>query len=241
MQGALGLVVRGTDRRYPRGRGANRLTVGRSSECEILRRRSGGLTAALHAGGARWHAGRDRSRFGERHVRQRAAGPDLHGGGRGHDSRRLGDLRRRGAARHRCAAVGLSGGGRDLSSMLESGSDVTLEPVIRKRFEPARFDWLSTASSTSEPASLDFSLLQRAQRHLSIAAPRLGDAGVGARSASLADATLGTILDVTGGDRAAFVLRRARSRIPAAPRSPRRASASPGRCRSSSAARWCRT
>ena len=92
-------------------------------------------------------------------------------------------------------------------SMLRNDDD-TLDSVISKRFEPARFDWLSTLSSSADTGILELGLLQRAQRHLSMLHRVSEVLGLGARSAGLADATLGTILDVTGGDRAAFVLRR---------------------------------
>ncbi len=101
--------------------------------------------------------------------------------------------------------VGLSGS-TDLPSIVGSSADTTLEPVISKRFEPTRFDWLS--SSESDTGAVELNLLERAQRHLSFL-HRVSEVLASARDlAGLADATLGTILEVTGGDRAAFVLRR---------------------------------
>lgn len=80
------------------------------------------------------------------------------------------------------------------------------ESVIRKRIEPARFEWLTSA--TTAPG-LDLALLQRAARHLTTL-HRVSEVLASARDLEgVADATLRTILDVTSADRAALVLRRA--------------------------------
>ena len=82
------------------------------------------------------------------------------------------------------------------------GSDATYESVIQKRFEPSKFDWLSTAGGA------ELQLLQRAQRHLSTL-HRVSELLAEARDLNgLSDATLRAILEVTAADRAALVLRR---------------------------------
>jgi HD-GYP domain-containing protein (c-di-GMP phosphodiesterase class II) len=82
----------------------------------------------------------------------------------------------------------------------------SFESVIRKRFEPAQFEWLSAASTA--PAS-DLRLLHRAARHLATL-HKVSEVLATARDlAAVSDATLRTILDVTRADRAAVVLRRA--------------------------------
>ena len=80
-----------------------------------------------------------------------------------------------------------------------------MEPVVRKRIEPAEVDWLSSATSAL-PA---MHLLQRAQRHLKTLY-RVSEVLAGARDLqALADAALATILEVTAADRAALVVPRA--------------------------------
>jgi HD-GYP domain-containing protein (c-di-GMP phosphodiesterase class II)/pSer/pThr/pTyr-binding forkhead associated (FHA) protein len=207
MQGALGLVVSGTEQRYPVDEGEC-LTVGRSSDCEIVlddQAVSRRHFTVAGRGGTLIVTDLDSANgtfVNERLVQTCAvaAGDTIRAGSVAFDVIGQPDTDTR--------AVGLPAGGRDLSSMLGSSADVTLAPVISKRFEAARFDWLNTASSSSDTGVLDFSLLQRAQRHLSIL-HRISEVLASARDlTSLADATLGTILDVTDGDRAAFVLRR---------------------------------
>lgn len=86
------------------------------------------------------------------------------------------------------------------------GDPGNIESVIRKRFEPARFDWLTPVSPT---APLDVGLLHRAQRHLTTL-HRVSELLASARDIKgLSDATLRAILEVTEADRAALVLRRA--------------------------------
>ena len=80
------------------------------------------------------------------------------------------------------------------------------QSVIRKRFEPAQHDWLTPAGSD---AGVQSGVLQRAQRHLTTL-HRVSELLAAARDIKgLADATLRAILEVTGADRAALVLRRA--------------------------------
>jgi HD-GYP domain-containing protein (c-di-GMP phosphodiesterase class II) len=86
------------------------------------------------------------------------------------------------------------------------GDTGSLDSVFRKRFEPTQFDWLSSAASA--PGS-DLPLLQRAARHLTTL-HRVSELLASARDMNgLSDATLRAILEVTGADRAALVLRRA--------------------------------
>ena len=81
--------------------------------------------------------------------------------------------------------------------------DRAYESVIEKRFEPWKFDWLSTAPGAAEPA-----LLQRAQQYLSML-HRISELLAGARDVpGLSEATLRGILEITAADRAALVLRR---------------------------------
>ena len=95
-----------------------------------------------------------------------------------------------------------------LETTLTTGA-IELESVIRKRFEPAQFEWLTEVSRALDTGSAGAGLLQRAQRHLSVL-HRVSEVLATARDLDgLADSTLGAILDVTGGDRAALVLRRA--------------------------------
>jgi putative nucleotidyltransferase with HDIG domain len=87
-------------------------------------------------------------------------------------------------------------------------TDGALQSVIERRFEPSQFDWLARLSNSAETGSMDLGLLQRAQRHLSML-HKVSEMLASARDLrTLADVTLGTLLDVTGADRAAFVLRR---------------------------------
>lgn len=77
------------------------------------------------------------------------------------------------------------------------------ESVIQKRFEPSRFEWLSTAAGGTE-----LELLGRAQRHLTTL-HRVSELLANARDIKgLSDATLRALLEVTAADRAALVLRR---------------------------------
>jgi HD-GYP domain-containing protein (c-di-GMP phosphodiesterase class II) len=89
-----------------------------------------------------------------------------------------------------------------VGGMLVDAPDRSYESVIQRRFEPAKFDWLSTASGG------ELGLLERAQRHLATL-HRVSELLAGARDIKgLSDATLRAILEVTGADRVALVLRR---------------------------------
>jgi HD-GYP domain-containing protein (c-di-GMP phosphodiesterase class II) len=91
---------------------------------------------------------------------------------------------------------------RGFETVMVDGPDRSYESVIQKRFEPSKFDWLSTAGGA------ELQLLQRAQRHLSTL-HRVSELLAGAKDIQgLSDATLRAILEVTAADRAALVLRR---------------------------------
>jgi HD-GYP domain-containing protein (c-di-GMP phosphodiesterase class II) len=79
-----------------------------------------------------------------------------------------------------------------------------LESVIWKKFEPAELDWLTGAA----PAGFDVGLLERIARHLRTLHEVSGVLASARDMAGVSKATLGSILDVTGADRAAIVLRR---------------------------------
>jgi HD-GYP domain-containing protein (c-di-GMP phosphodiesterase class II)/pSer/pThr/pTyr-binding forkhead associated (FHA) protein len=90
-----------------------------------------------------------------------------------------------------------------MSAQAVGSHDRGYESVIQKRFEPTRFDWLSTAGGGEQLA-----LLERAQRHLATL-HRVSELLAGARDIQgLSDAALRAILEVTAADRAALVLRR---------------------------------
>jgi putative nucleotidyltransferase with HDIG domain len=196
MHSPLELSIAGTDRRYllPDG---SRLTIGRIKECEVylddqaVSRRHctvearGAVVVVIDLESA------NGTFVNERLVRNATAQP--------------GDRIRVGSTEMAVSGAGVPS--RGLRSML-TVDDTRMESVIRKRFEPARFEWLSSLSQTSDSDTADLSLLQRAQRHLSVL-HHSSEVLASARDLQgLADATLGAILDVTGGDRAALVLRR---------------------------------
>jgi hypothetical protein len=90
------------------------------------------------------------------------------------------------------------------TAKVSAESDAGMQSVIRRRIEPADVEWLSSATS----ASPELALLQRAQKHLKTL-HRVSEVMAGARDLqAVADGALETIIDVTGADRAAFVLRR---------------------------------
>ena len=92
--------------------------------------------------------------------------------------------------------------------VLRSDDDGALQSIIRKKFEPSNFDWLTTLLGRPADGAAEVSLLQRAQRHLSTL-HRVSELLAGARDLQgLSDITLTAILDVTAADRAAIVLRR---------------------------------
>ena len=195
MQPPMGLLVRGTDRRYSLDDEA-RVTVGRTRDCEIC--------IEDHA-------------VSRRHCTLESRGPQvivtdlgsangtfinerLTRSGRAH----AGDTIRVGST---VLEVTGAVAPRGLDSMLID-DDRTIASVIQRRFEPSRFEWLSHVSNSVETGSPQLNLLQRAQRHLSML-HRVSETLANARDIrGVADGTLAAILDVTGADRAAFVLRR---------------------------------
>ena len=187
---AFRIAVRGTDTIVDAPPGT-RLVAGRSPQCEIFindqsvsRRHcefelSGEALIVTDLGSA------NGTFINERQVDQGAA--------------RVGDLVRIGGSvlevrsdRPRGAA----------ETVLADEPDRTYGSVIQKRFEPATFDWLSTAGGPP------LVLLERAQRHLATL-HRVSELLAEARDMrGLSDATLRAILEVTAADRAALVLRR---------------------------------
>ena len=92
--------------------------------------------------------------------------------------------------------------------MRRDDDEHAIESVIRKRYEPERFEWVSALQGATDPGTLDPALLQRAQRHLA-ALHRVSELLAGARDMEGVSAiTLEAILDVIDADRAALVLRR---------------------------------
>ncbi|MGH9308563.1 MAG: HD domain-containing phosphohydrolase [Vicinamibacterales bacterium] len=198
MHGQVELQIGGSERRYALADGS-RLTVGRVKDCDIcledhaVSRRH----CTIEANGANVVVSDLDSANGtfvnDRLVRTTTLKP--------------GDTIRVGSTEIRVA-----GGG--VAPARESGptlslDDTTMASVIRKRFEPSRFDWLESPSGAIDTGSADLNLLQRAQRHLSTV-HQVSEVLASARDMqALSDATLAAILDVTGGDRAALVLRRA--------------------------------
>jgi adenylate cyclase len=206
MQGSLELVVRsstGDGHRYPIGNGM-RLTIGRAEECEIV---------LADQSASRRHCLVE-ARGQELIVTdlQSANGTFVNGRLISSHSARPGDTIGVGGVELLVREDGHPAGNNArlaLDSMLSGAGDTTLESVISKRFEPSRFDWLSSVSSTADTGAADLDLLQRAQRHLSML-HRISEILASTRDLDgVADATLDAILDVTQGDRAAFVLRRA--------------------------------
>jgi HD-GYP domain-containing protein (c-di-GMP phosphodiesterase class II) len=84
------------------------------------------------------------------------------------------------------------------------GNAGQLESVIQKRFEPAGFEWLTSQTA----AGVDVALLDRVARHLRTLHHVSGVLASARDVDAVSNATLGSILEVTGADRAAFVLRR---------------------------------
>ena len=197
MQVPWTLSIDGTERRYPLAEG-ERVTVGRVKQCEIH--------LADHA-------------VSRRHCTIEARGAELivtdleSANGTFVNDRlirsssvRAGDSVRVGSTLIR--VEGPAPAAPTLNSMITTAGQDGLASVIRKRFEPSRFDWLTTISTEADTGSGDLGLLQRAQRHLTML-HRVSETLATARDLDgLTDSTLDAILDVTGGDRAAFVLRR---------------------------------
>jgi putative nucleotidyltransferase with HDIG domain len=90
------------------------------------------------------------------------------------------------------------------TAQVSAESDSSMLSVIRRRIDPADVEWLSSATS----ASPELALLRQAQRHLKTL-HRVAEMMSGARDLqAVADGALETIIEVTGADRAAFVIRR---------------------------------
>ncbi|MGH9371558.1 MAG: HD domain-containing phosphohydrolase [Vicinamibacterales bacterium] len=195
MHEALELSICGTGRRYSLTDGA-RLTVGRVRECEI-------------------HL--EDQAVSRRHCAIEARGNDLlvtdldSVNGTFVNERLVRTSSLRPGDRIRVGSTEMEIGGSAPASHgldpLLTAEDSTMASVIRKRFEPARFDWLTTISGAID-TSTDLGLLQRAQRHLTMLHRVSGVLASARGMPELADAILGAILEVTGGDRAAIVVRR---------------------------------
>ncbi len=196
MQPHLGLTVLGTGRHYPLAPGAS-VTIGRTADSEI-------------------HV--DDQAVSRRHCTIEAVGDallvtDLDSVNGTFVNEQLidraralpGDTIRVGATV--LNVTGVRAAPRQLESTL-SDEATTMSAVVRRRIEPAQFDWLSTLATSAGTDTSDLGLLQRAQGHLSML-HRVSETLASAPDLrSLADATLAAILEETGGDRAAFVLRR---------------------------------
>lgn len=198
MQPVLGVQIHGTNRAYPLADGA-RVTVGRIRECEIY--------LEDHA-------------VSRRHCAIEAHGTDLivtdleSANGTFVNDRLIRTSHVRPGDSIRIGSTVLEVTGprtspqRGLNSLL-TDDDSTIASVISRRFDPAQIDWLSTLSDSVETGSPGLALLKRVQRHLSML-HRVSEVLATARDIKgLSDAALGAILDVTGADRAALVLRRA--------------------------------
>lgn len=119
---------------------------------------------------------------------------------------RPGDVVRIGGTELEVAMGGPAAAHRRFDTVMVETNPAHIESVIRKRFQPSQFEWLDTAETVAGP---QIALLRRAERHLSTL-HHVSDLLASARAiGGVADATLRAILDVTGADRAAIVLRRA--------------------------------
>jgi putative nucleotidyltransferase with HDIG domain len=191
MASRLELVVRNSDRVIPLVPG-QRLTAGRSERCEV--RLDDPSVSGRHC--AIGFAD------GVLHVKdlESANGTFINERPITDATARAGDLIRLGAAILEVRDPAGAAQRTDHVFVDES----TVESVIQRRIEPARFDWLSGG----EGSAPELALLKRAQRHLS-ALHQVSELLAGARDMQrLSDATLRAILDVLSADRAAIVLRR---------------------------------
>lgn len=190
---ALRLVVRGTGRVIPLAPGAH-VTVGRVAQCDVhieddsVSRRH----CTLDVDGERLTVtdlGSANGTFvNEQPIQSSTAGP--------------GDTIRLGAAMLDVRS-GAGEGDRGFETVVADTGP--LESVIRKRFEPTEFEWLSSTGTRD----LDVGLLERVARHLRTLHEVSGVLASARDMDGVSRATLGSILDVTGADRAALVLRRA--------------------------------
>jgi HD-GYP domain-containing protein (c-di-GMP phosphodiesterase class II) len=197
MQVPVDVAIRGTDRRFALNEGA-KLTIGRTKDCDVhlddqavsrkhctIEARDGALLVT------------DLESANGTYVNDRLVhAATAHAG----DVIRIGstELEILGGA---SAKVGVE--------PILSAEDTTMASIIRKRFNPAEFEWLATMSDSVDTGSANLGLLQRAQRHLSML-HRMSETLASVRDmTALADATLAALLDVTGADRAALVMHRA--------------------------------
>ena len=196
MSGPLALALRGTDRVISLPEGAQ-LTIGRAPQCDVqiddhsVSRRH----CTIQLEGDRLTVTDLESANGT-FINDRAIS---HGTATAGDVVRLGStvLDVRGAGHPH------AGKGRGFETVV-GGRPGDIQSVISKRFEPARYEWLAPTTAT-----LDITLLGRAQRHLTTV-HRVSELLATARDLdSVSDATLRAILEVTEADRAALVLRRA--------------------------------
>jgi len=114
-----------------------------------------------------------------------------------------GDLLRVGSTVFECRVAGAAGSLADHPVL--GGDASTIESVIRRRIEPSQFTWLEVPGV----ASRELELLRRAQRHLTTL-HTVSERLAGAHEArSLCDAVLESVLEVTGADRGALLIKRA--------------------------------
>ncbi len=113
-----------------------------------------------------------------------------------------GDMLRVGTALFECRLAGAPEAPGDRAVL--GGDDSTIETVIRKRIEPTQLEWLEAP----EVPSRELELLRRAQRHLTTL-HHVAEQLAGAHEVrALCDLVLRAVLDVTGADRGALLLRR---------------------------------
>jgi putative nucleotidyltransferase with HDIG domain len=113
-----------------------------------------------------------------------------------------GDLLRIGSTVFECRTTGAPASG--VHRPVLGGDASTIESVISRRIEPTQFSWLEAPGL----AARELDLLRRAQRHLTTL-HRVSEHLAGARETrSLCDAVLAAVLEVTGADRGALLLKR---------------------------------
>lgn len=199
MAASLALAIRGTERVIPLEEGA-RLTAGRISQCEVhledesVSRRH--CTFEVHGSEV---TVTDLTSANGTFINEQRVETSI---ARAGDTIRIGstllEVRGEGQRRQRPRAPG------GFETVM-GGHPGDIQSVISKRFEPAQYEWLTSASAT---AGFDVAVLQRAQRHLTTI-HRVSELLAMARDLEgLSDATLRAILEVMEADRAALVLRR---------------------------------